>query len=273
METSLHRELKHLYAGEDARTEVRCAGYRIDAMAGNELVEVQHGSLAAIRRKIARLLEEHQVRIVKPIVADKLLVKKAKRAGRVVERRRSPKRGTLLDFFQELVYFTKVFPHPRLTIELVLVDVEEHRYPGHGRRRRYRQSDFRVEDQKLVGVRGAHVLRTLADLCALLPGRPPSPFDTGDLARSLDVARGIAQRIAYCLRETGAARQVAKRGNALVYEWTSLAVSPMGGGSADPSSVSILSVDGQTNAKAPSTISLGAPPSPRGRKVRKKLAG
>lgn len=225
METSLHRELKRLYAGSAAQTEVRRGAFRIDAIDGEELVEIQHGSLAAIRNKVRALVKSHSVRVVKPIVCSKLLVKRNRKQGPVVDRRRSPKRGTLLNIFDDLVYFTKAFPHPRLTLELVLVDVEEWRYPGHGRRRRYRQNDFVVEDQKLVAVHGAHRLQTAADLCELLVGAAtsaeggplPPIFHTGHLAEYLDVQRFIAQRIAYCLRQTGAALQVGKQGNALLY--------------------------------------------------------
>ena len=35
METSLHRELKSLYAGDDAQTEVVLDSYRIDAVVGD----------------------------------------------------------------------------------------------------------------------------------------------------------------------------------------------------------------------------------------------
>ena len=76
METSLHRELKLRYAGPDARTEVRFGRYRVDAVAGGELIEIQNGPLAAISAKIADLLLDHAVRIVKPIVHEKLLVKR-----------------------------------------------------------------------------------------------------------------------------------------------------------------------------------------------------
>ncbi len=103
METSLHRELKTLFAGAEARVEVPLGSFRIDAVAGDELIEIQHGSLAAIRRKITRLLEQHTVRIVKPIVALKTLVKLRCRSGRVIQRRMSPKRGQLLDLFHELI--------------------------------------------------------------------------------------------------------------------------------------------------------------------------
>ena len=40
-----------------------------------------------------------------------------------------------LDLFDDLVHFTRAFPHPRVAIEAPLVEVEELRCPGHGRRR------------------------------------------------------------------------------------------------------------------------------------------
>lgn len=217
METSLHRDLKLLYAGEEARFEVRLGAYRVDAISGGRLVEIQHGSLAAIRDKVAHLLQTHPVLVVKPIVAQKLLITRASQDGPVLRRRRSPKRGQLLDLFDELVYFTRVFPHRRLALEVVLVEVEEWRYPGHGRRRRWRESDFQVEDQKLVAIQEVHHLATAADLRALLPAGLPQPFHTGDLAAGLGISRNRAQRIAYCLRKMGAVREAGKQGNARLY--------------------------------------------------------
>src|SRR5688572_19324880 len=109
METTLHRQLKALYAGAEARVEQRCDGFRIDAIRdGGELVEIQHGSLAAIRNKIGKLLARHRVLVVKPLVVRKELVMLARRGGREVSRRASPKRGSLLSLFDELVYFTRV---------------------------------------------------------------------------------------------------------------------------------------------------------------------
>lgn len=217
METSLHRQLKEHYAADASQQEVACDGYRIDAVQGGRLIEIQHGSLAAIRDKIAALLENHRVMVVKPIVALKHLVKLDRRGGAVVDRRRSPKRGELLDLFEELVYFTRVFPHRRLVLEVAMVEVEEIRYPGHGRRRRRRANDFQVEDQLLVSVLETHRFRTLADLRKMLPSGLPSTFHTGHLALQLDVQRHIAQRMAYCMRETGAIHAVGKHGNAVLY--------------------------------------------------------
>jgi hypothetical protein len=216
METSLHRQLKALYAGDSAATEVRMGPYRIDVVQGKLLVEIQHGSLRAIRDKVQALCKSHDVLVVKPIVARKTLVRLCAK-GREVSRRLSPKRGTLLDVFDELVYFTRAFPHPRLSLELRLVEIEELRKPGHGRRRRWRRKDHVVIDQQLLSVGEPYRLNTTADLVSLLPGTLPATFHTGDLAKQIDQPRWIAQRIAYCLREMGATESVGKQGNSLLY--------------------------------------------------------
>ncbi len=218
METSLHRSLKQIYAGEGAATEVRLGGYRIDAVVGKRLIEVQHGSLSSISRKVLALVQSHRVLVVKPIVMRKLLIKQPYRGAGDGERRLSPRQGGLLDLFEELVYFTRVFPHKKLVLETPLVEIEEWRYPGHGRRRRWRKDDFEVEDQKLVSIHGCTTLKSAADLWTLLGDVQPDEYDTKQLAALLGVRRHIAQRIAYCLDKMGAAKQVGKRGNARLYQ-------------------------------------------------------
>jgi hypothetical protein len=217
METTLHRQLKALYAGPTARVEERIAGFRIDAVRDDQLVEIQHGGLAAIRAKIARLLQEHTVLVVKPLIIRKQLVRLSKRGGKELSRRLSPKQATLLDLFHELVYFTRVFPHPQLTLEVPLVEIEERRYPGHGRRRRWRRDDQVVEDQRLLAVVAVHRFQTAADLFSLLPTNLPRQFHSGHVADALGIRRWIAQRITYCLRQTGAAKTCGKAGNTLLY--------------------------------------------------------
>ncbi|HIQ21842.1 MAG TPA: hypothetical protein EYH34_11490 [Planctomycetes bacterium] len=219
METTLHRQLKTLYGGQESRFEVPVGRYRVDVATADWLVEIQHGSLAAIRHKVQELLEDHQVVVVKPIVVRRLLVKRRSRGGPVVGRRMSPKRGRLLDLFDDLVYFIRVFPHRRLRLDVPLVDIEEWRYPGHGRRRRWRARDQVTEDQKLIRVHCVHRFQTAADVGRLIPRGLPEPFHTGHLAECLSVERWVAQRIAYCLRKIGAVQTAGKKGNAWLYQF------------------------------------------------------
>jgi hypothetical protein len=219
MEFSLHRDLKQWYGAVTNRYEVKIDGFRIDAVGrGGRLIEIQHGSLAAIRDKIRRLLDGRRVLVVKPLIGVKRLVSLDRQGGEAVSRRLSPKRQQALDLFRELVYFTQVFPHRNLWLETAIVEVEELRFPGHGRRRRWRASDYQIADQRLVAIQSVRRYRKAADLLTLLPGGLPNPFDTGDLARALSIDRSFAQQIAYCLRRTGAAREIGKAGNARLYE-------------------------------------------------------
>lgn len=218
MESSLHRQLKEIYAGPQARCEVPVAGYRIDALRGRRLFEIQHASLSAIRPKIQRLLESHSVTVVKPLIARKQLVQIDGPDGPEVSRRYSPKRGTLLDVFDELVYFARVFPHARLRLEVPLVEIEEWRYAVPARRRRRRWTkDYAVADQTLVRIVDTRRLQRSRDLLKLLPAPLPRQFDTEELAQQLGVRRWIAQRIAYCLRHCGAVETIGKRGRAWLY--------------------------------------------------------
>jgi hypothetical protein len=218
METTLHRQLKERYTTPGALVEQKVGRFRIDVVQPQRLVEIQVASLSAIRDKIAALLKKHDVLVVKPIIVRKHLVKLRRAGGKLVSRRLSPKRQTLLDIFDELVHFTRVFPHRRLTLEVPLIETEEWRYPGHGRRRRWRENDHQVEDQRLLEVVSVHEFHTAIDLCRLLPPALPRPFHTGHLAEGLGVERWIAQRMAYCLRQTGAVQSVGKLRGAWLYE-------------------------------------------------------
>ncbi len=215
METSLHRQLKTLYSAEPEDQEVRVETFRIDAVHRGRLIEIQQGSLGAIRPKIRRLLEQHDVTVVKPLAARKLLVRRKREGGKIISTRHSPRRETIADLFADLVYFVDVFPNPRLTLEVVLTRQEEHRVAA--RKRWWRGPDFRVTDRILVGIEGRVTLKNNADLLRLLPVGLGESFTTEEIARLAPMPRWLAQKMAYCLRKTGAIEQLGKRGNSWLY--------------------------------------------------------
>jgi hypothetical protein len=218
METTLHRQLKDLFKQQDGELEARVGRFRIDIVNGNRLVEIQFSGLASIRDKVRCLLANHDVDVIKPLIVRKKLVKLRTKNGSIVERRWSPRRGSILDLFDELVYFTTVFPHPKLRLIATLIEIEEQRYPGHGRRRRWRADDYIVEDRSLTEVVETYFFRSAHDLCRLLPDCLPNPFVSGQLAHVMSIPLWKARQIAYVLSQTGAAATVGKRRNAKLYE-------------------------------------------------------
>jgi hypothetical protein len=216
LETSLHRELKEYYCRDDTGREVSVLGYRIDAIVGGRLIEIQQASLAALRKKTRALLETHDVIVVKPLSAMKTIVRLKRRNGPVASRRISPRHETIHDLFGDLVHFVDVFPHPRLTLEVLMTEQEETRIPK--RKRWYRSKDYTLADRRLVAVRSRHILRSAADLAGLLPRGLDECFTTADIAQRAEIPRWLAQKMAYCLRRTGCISIAGKRGNAVLYQ-------------------------------------------------------
>lgn len=189
-------------------------GYRIDVVRGQQLVEIQHGSLAAIEAKAIHLLElGHELLVVKPLPARKYLVKRDKRGGGIISARYSPTRETVFSVFLEMVHFVRAFPHPSLTMEILMTEVEEHRVPT----RRKARKKFRVEDRLLKSIIGSYELRGTEDLIDLLPSTIPREFTTADIAREAGIPRWLAQKMAYCLRKAGGIELAGKVGNSLIY--------------------------------------------------------
>ena len=219
METTLHRQLKQFYADAQSQEEVTLDNYRIDVVRGDVLVEIQLGPMAAIRDKVKKLIMNHCVLVVKPIILRKHLVKLSARDGDRLSRRRSPKRGTMMNLFDELVYCTRLFPHPNLCIDVPLIEMEEIRFPGHGRRRRQRENDFQIQDQILLSVESIQRFATAADLLQLIPSTLPKTFHTGHLAEATGQSREKAQKIAYCFRHMKLTKEVGKEGNAHLYRF------------------------------------------------------
>jgi hypothetical protein len=203
METSLHQQLKRCYAETAANTEVTIGRYRIDAIRDDELIEVQCASLSAIRDKSTQLLKRHKLRVVKPVIARTRITKIKKPGGKPTSRRWSPKRGSILDIFDDLIYFTRVFPHHNLVLEVPMIHVEQFRVPAKKKRRRW-SKDYRVHDVRLEHIEDRYEFSQPSDLLALLNLPAGDVFDTAELAKVIERPRWVAQKIAYVLRKMGA---------------------------------------------------------------------
>ena len=111
-EKPLHAALKQSYGKPDDRLEVSNDGFVVDIIRGELLVEIQARNFAGIREKLTKLAVDHQVRLVYPIAQDKWIVRVAEDGRTQLSRRRSPKRGSIEDVFDELVSFPGLLLNP-----------------------------------------------------------------------------------------------------------------------------------------------------------------
>lgn len=193
--------------------------YRIDAISDRRLFEIQCASLSAIRDKVATLVEQYEVVVVKPLPVRTLITRMKYKA--VIEQRYSPKRATIWDLFEDLVHFVKAFPHPNLELRVVSIEQEEIRRPP--KRKRWRGPNYRVEDRSLLEVVDETSFYEAADFAALLPEDLPEEFGTSELSDTAGIPRWLAQKVMYVLRECGAVDVTGKSGNAWRYRIASSA--------------------------------------------------
>ena len=214
-EKPLHESLKRWYAEPGDLLETRVEGFVVDIVHGSLLVEIQTAHFGAIRRKLERLLPSNQIRLVYPIAQEKWITKSSLDGPGQPIRRKSPRRGSFASVFNELVSIPTIPLHPNFSLELLLIQEEEiRRYDGV---RGWRKRGWVTHERRLVSVLDRRVLRSSADLAALLPATLPDEFTTADMAAGLKQPQRLAQRMAYCLRRIGCINAVGKRSNSVVY--------------------------------------------------------
>jgi hypothetical protein len=216
-EGPLHAAVKALLAEPGDRLEVPVGRFVVDLLrADGELVEVQTGGFGALGSKLDALLDEHRMRIVHPVAAERRIIR-VDEHGQVLGARRSPKRGTAVEVFDRLVAFPSLLTHPNLTIEVLLLRED------HIRRPQPKTTRGRTRDpgeRRLVEVLDRVTLYTTEDILAMLPSLPREPFSSRELAAVLHCSTLLAQRTLYCLRTIGIVEPAGKRGRTPLHALT-----------------------------------------------------
>jgi len=213
-EKPLHAALKAWYARPGDQFEAHVDGFVVDIVRDDLLIEIQTRNLAAIKHKLAGLVERHPVRVVYPIAQEKWIVRLAE-DGRPLSRRKSPRHGALEHVFDELVHVPQLLAHSNFSVDVLFIQEEETR--RHDPTRAWRHQGWTTHERHLLQVVGQRLLEMPTDMSNLLPATLPDPFTTSDLTTALARPRRLAQKMAYCLREMGTIAPVGKRGNAFLY--------------------------------------------------------
>lgn len=211
-EGALHRDLKSFYAPQGALTEQLVGKYVVDVLDGDHVIEIQTANFSALGNKLNGLLETHAVTVVYPIAVKKVLVKHSESGE---QRRKSPRAGSSLDIFDELVYMPTLLDHPNLELELVYVSIEEHR--RFDPKRAWRRRHWVVTERRLEEVKGQERFASMTALFNKFVDDLPNQFTTGTIANSLGTTRNKAQRFAYCFRMADVIIACGKEGNAVIY--------------------------------------------------------
>ena len=125
-EKTLHSALKYYYEPNESSHEQKALGSIADIKNEEGIIEVQTGSLGALRPKLARYLATTHVTVVHPVIRKKTIIWIDEKTFKTT-RAHSSKRGRLEDAFQQIMYLGPLPSDPGLDIALPILDIEERR--------------------------------------------------------------------------------------------------------------------------------------------------
>ncbi|UCD40060.1 MAG: hypothetical protein JSV87_00480 [Candidatus Bathyarchaeota archaeon] len=216
-EHSLHSEIKKWYTIPGDKTEVRIGDFIIDITRGTLLIEIQTRNFSAIKRKLSSLVKNYEVRLVHPIPERKWVVRVAE-TGDVLGRRKSPRKGRLVDVFYELVRISDLVDNENFSLEVLMIEEEEIRCnDGKGT---WRRKGASIKDAKLINVNSKQLFKSRRDFLTFLPDDLVDPFTNRTLANQARVSIPLARKITYCLRKMGGITYVGKKRREMMFQKT-----------------------------------------------------
>jgi hypothetical protein len=199
-EYSLHSQVKAWYSILGDKIEVKVdEGYIIDILRENILIEIQTRNFSSIKRKLRKLLEnKNRIHLIYPIAKIKWLVY-VNNTGVIIRKRKSPKKGKIVDLFYELVFLTELVKDKNFSFEILLIEEEEERCSdGRGS---WRRRGISIKDRKLLRVFERVLFENRQSYCRFLPFKKNEIFTNRLLSIKLGVSLRLARKISYCLRK------------------------------------------------------------------------
>ncbi|MDR0448778.1 MAG: hypothetical protein LBH07_08935 [Treponema sp.] len=212
-ESSLHRSLKLCYA-KSGKTERTREGYVCDAIdPEGTVIEVQTGHFYALKKKLPVLAKNGKVRLIYPVIVNKT-IELYDTKGKLLFRRKSPKKGKPWDIFYELIYAPSLVGLKGLTIEIVMVDaIERRRDDGKGS---WRRKGISIVDRVLEEFREKIVLKRKTDWRRnFLPINGECTAKT--LALKAHIKPALARRTLYTFEKAGFLEKIKKQGRSWIY--------------------------------------------------------
>ena len=217
-QTYLHEQLKWLYSeGGLYPTEVRINNSYADVQREQLIVEIQTRGFFSLKSKLSSLLRNFPVLVVTTIPVIKTIRKFDSTGLHQLSLRKSPKKASLYEVFNELVHLIPFAQHPRFYLEVLLTAEEEQRLEN-GQSSWNRTHRQRIQDRILNEIVSRESFYCSRDYLRLLPSDLPETFNTKTLSCHLSISRDLAQKIAYVLRRLCLIEQVGRRKEGICYQ-------------------------------------------------------
>ena len=202
-EKSVHAVLKAYYAPSPDDLEVAVNGYVADICdtKTNTVIEIQTRQFYSMKKKLEAFLPEFDVTIVYPLPVQKYVYNIDPDTGAVLSKRKSPKKRSSYEIFEEMYGIRDYLKDPHLHFKIVALEVEEYRYQGlseqHGRK-------FKVlSDIMPVRIVEETDIYEIRDLIMFLPEELGDEFTRSTLAKATGISKYLAGYVTALMYVTG----------------------------------------------------------------------
>ena len=213
-EKTLHAVLKRTYAPSESHTEIKVGRYVADVFDGERIYEIQTANFRNLERKLDAFLPLHPVTVVYPLPHIRYLTWIDPETGETSEPHKGTRVGKPMDALHELWQIMRFLGHPGLTVELVLLDVDEYRYlNGWSKNRKSGSSRGERVPRNVFSVLTLH---DRADYAALCPDFT-EPFTAKDLQKQYRLSSRQSYSAIHVLQSLDFVREEGTRGRAVCY--------------------------------------------------------
>lgn len=213
-EKSLHAVLKTFYEPDPACHEIPVGGYVADIVGEDGVIEIQTRQFSRLIPKLDAFLEACRVTVVYPILEERWTVWLSPE-GELVSRRKSPKKGRLSDVLDELYALQYALDHPRFTLCLCRLEVEDRRLlDGYGPQKKRRATKLDRIPLRLIGEERFYAPE---DYLRLLPEGLPEVFTRKEAAAAGRLTAYQTATLVNLLCYLGQLEQIGTRGRAFLY--------------------------------------------------------
>ncbi len=217
-EKLVHLTLKYYLEPDESAHEVKVGRYTADIFRKEtgEILEIQTRAFERLKKKLEAFVPKYPVTVVFPCVRTKYLAWVDPETGEISKRRRSPRKGQIQDVLPELYRLGEDLFLPRLTLMILMMDVEEDRLLdgwSHDKKR----GSHRMERLPL-SIEEPVILSDIKEFAVFLPEGLPETFTRETLMKALHLQGRKGGNAITVLERTGVIERIGKEGRKLLFQ-------------------------------------------------------
>ena len=215
-ESTLHKALKFRYQGQSGSTEALVGSFVCDARTeSGELIEVQLSNFGGhFKKKITALAASNKIRIIHPIILTRY-IETWDGKGKFLRKRKSTKKGSAWDIFENLIHAYDLPKLKNVSIELVFLDIMEKRIAdGTGS---WWRKGIRIADKYINTWHHVMVLSKLKDYYRFIPFKVNESFTVRKLAEKAGINVDLSRKCLYVMEKLGLVVRTGRQSNAFTY--------------------------------------------------------